>query len=501
MYKNLTMEPEHVVNYEAQQKQIEKLLVKIIERIPKTKKIGLFFSGGIDSLILAHYLKKLGYNFTCYTSSLNKEAEDLKYAKEISKHSGFKLKYKTIEIKKIPNYLKKIIPLLKDTSPIHTPIALTLYVASELAKKDNIKIILSGLGSDEIFGGYHRYKESKNLNKDLLEGLGNVYEIDIKRDKTVTKHHSLEINAPFLEEELVKYALKVPAKYKIKDKLNKFILRDLAIKEGIPEKYAFRPKKAAQYGSKFDKAIEKLAKKEKKIKSEYLKQFMKLGVLFSSGKDSCYSAYLMRKQNYDLSCLITIKSKNPDSYMYHTPNIHLTELQAKAMQIPIILQETTGKKEHELKDLEKALEKAKEKFKIQGIVTGALFSDYQRERIEKIAEKLELKVFSPLWHKDQEEVMREIIKNNFKIIFSSIAAYGLNKSWLNKVITNEDIDKLVKINKKIGINIAGEGGEFESLTLDCPLFKKKLKILDSEIKVENENTAKLIIKKAKLISK
>jgi len=226
---------------------------------------------------------------------------------------------------------------------------------------------------------------------------------------------------------------------------------------------------------------------------------MKLGVLFSSGKDSCYATYLM--SNYDISCLITIKSKNPDSYMYHTPNIHLAELQSEAMQIPIILQETTGKKEHELKDLEIALKKAKQKYKIQGVITGALFSDYQRERIEKIAEKLSLKVFNPLWHKNQEEVMREIIKNKFKIIFSSIAADGLDKSWLNKIITNEDIDKLVKLNKKNGLNIAGEGGEFESLVLDCPLFKKKLKILESEIKEENKNTAKLEIKKAKLSPK
>ncbi|MBT3690671.1 diphthine--ammonia ligase [Candidatus Woesearchaeota archaeon] len=477
--------------------QIENLLIKEIKKLPRNKKIGLFFSGGIDSLVLAHYLKKLNYNFTCYTAAYNKQSEDLKYAKEITKKLNLKLKYKIV--KKIPKYLEKIVPLLKSTNPVQVSVALTLYIASELAKKDKMGIVLSGLGSDEIFGGYSRHKTSKNLNKDLKEGLKNVYEIDLVRDQLITKSHNLEIKAPYLEKELVDYSIKIPEKYKIRDNINKFILRDLAINEGIPKKYALRPKKAAQYGSKFDKAIERLAKKEKKFKSEYLKQFMKLGVLFSSGKDSCYATYLM--SNYDISCLITIKSKNPDSYMYHTPNIHLAELQSEAMQIPIILQETTGKKEHELKDLEIALKKAKQKYKIQGVITGALFSDYQRERIEKIAEKLSLKVFNPLWHKNQEEVMREIIKNKFKIIFSSIAADGLDKSWLNKIITNEDIDKLVKLNKKNGLNIAGEGGEFESLVLDCPLFKKKLKILESEIKEENKNTAKLEIKKAKLSPK
>ncbi len=485
-----------IKKYEKYLEKVRGLIIKEIKTIPKNN-IGLFFSGGIDSLVLAYYLKKLGYNFTCYTTALNEEAEDLKCAKEVARYLNLELKYKTISIEKIPKYLEKIVPLLNDPSPIHVPIALTLHTASELAKKDKVKIMISGLGSDEIFGGYNRHKSSKNLNKDLIEGLKNVYEIDINRDKAITRYNNLEIKAPYLGKDLVDYALKIPAKYKIKKEINKYILRDLAMREGVLQKYALRPKKAAQYGSKFDKAIEKLAKKRRK--SEYLNQFIKLGVLFSSGKDSCYSSYLMKKQGYDLSCLITIKSKNPDSYMYHTPNIHLAELQAKAMEIPIILQETTGKKEHELKDLEIALKKAQKKYKIQGIVTGALFSNYQRERIEKIAKKLELKVFSPLWHKDQETEMRELIKNNFKIIFSSVAAYGLDKKWLNKIITNEDIDKLVKINKKYKINVAGEGGEFESLTLDCPLFKKKLKILESKIETENENTAKLIIKKVKLI--
>jgi asparagine synthase (glutamine-hydrolysing) len=277
----------------------------------------------------------------------------------------------------------------------------------------------------------------------------------------------------------------------------------MRLQESFPEEHALRPKKAAQYGSKFDKAIEKLAKKQNKIKSKYLEQFnnKKLGVLFSSGKDSCYSAYLMKKQGYDLSCLITIKSKNPDSYMYHTPNIHMTELQSKTMDIPLITQTTKGKKEDELKDLEKVLKKAKKEYKITGIITGALFSDYQKERIEKIAEKLSLKIFSPLWHMDQEKEMRELMKNKFEIIFTAIAAEGFDKSLLIKKITNKEIDKLVKINKRVGINVAGEGGEFESLTLDCPLFKKKIKIIDSEIKQENENTAKLIIKKATICRK
>ena len=480
--------------------KLEKLLISAIKKNAPNKHFGLLFSGGIDSLILAFYLKKLKYNFTCYTSSL-KNNKELEYTKKAAKHLKLKLKYRTIETKEIPTYLKKIIPELKQTNPITVSIALTIHVASELARRDKIDTIFSGLGADEIFGGYARHKESKNLNKDLKEGLEKVYNDDLKRDKIIAKLNKLVIKAPFLEKELVDYAIGLPKEFKIKGKINKFILRELAIKNKIKKEYALKPKKAAQYSSKFDKAIEKLAKKQNLPKSKYLNHFFNLGILFSSGKDSCYATHLMKKQNYPISCLITIKSKNPDSYMYHTPNIDLAKIQAKAMRVPIVFQETEGEKEAELKELEIVLKKAKEKYDLQGIVTGALFSEYQRERIEKIADKLELKVFSPLWHKDQKTEMNELIENKFKIIFTSIAADGLDKTWLNKLITKEDINKLVKLNKKIGINIAGEGGEFESLVLDCPLFNKKIEILDSEIIDENKNTAKLIIKKAKLSSK
>ncbi|MDP7115881.1 MAG: diphthine--ammonia ligase [Candidatus Woesearchaeota archaeon] len=214
-----------------------------------------------------------------------------------------------------------------------------------------------------------------------------------------------------------------------------------------------------------------------------------------------YATYVMQKQNYKVNCLITIQSKNPDSYMFHTPTIELAKLQAQAMDLPLILKQTKGKKEHELKDLKAAIKEAKEKYQIDGIITGALYSSYQRERIEKIADQLQLKIFSPLWHLNQETYMKELLNNNFKIIMTSIAADGLDKSWLNKEITNKTINDLVKLNKINQINVAGEGGEYETLVLDAPLFNKKIIITNSTIKEDNKNTARLIIKKAEIKNK
>ena len=156
------------------------------------------------------------------------------------------------------------------------------------------------------------------------------------------------------------------------------------------------------------------------------------------------------------------------------------------------------KKEDELKDLEKALKKAIDKFNVAGIVTGAIFSNYQRSRIERVADKLGLKIFSPLWHMTQESVLNRIIKDDFEVVISSVAAYGLNKDWLGKKIDSDFLEKMKKLNEKIGINIAGEGGEYESLVLNGPMFKKKIKIIKKKIIEEDENTARMIVEKAEL---
>jgi diphthine-ammonia ligase len=502
--------PEHKEKYEILKNNTKELFIDSIKkRLPDKKiKLGLLFSGGIDSTLIAKILKNLNIDFTCYTAGFfeenTKEPEDIIYAKKIAKELDLKLKIKFIKRDEVEQLIKKVVPLIEDSNVVKVGVALPFFVACEIAKKDNVKVIFSGLGSEEIFAGYQRHKEALDINKECLIGLKMMYERDLYRDDVVTMNNNIELRLPFLDKKLVNYTLKIPSKYKIKNDVDKFIIRDISYELGLPKYIAYRKKKAAQYGSRFDSAIKKLA--GKKSKANYLNKFLKkpnlkLGVLFSSGKDSCYALHIMMKQKYEIKCLITLKSINKESYMFHTPNINLTEIQAKAINLPIIIQETLGEKEKELIDLEKVLVKAKTKYNIDGIITGALYSTYQRDRIEKIADKLQLKVFSPLWHINQENEMRQLINENFKIILSSVAADGLNKNWLGKIITHKEIDKLVKLNEKLGLNIAGEGGEYESFVLDAPFFKQKIEIIDYEIKEVSENEAYFIINEIKLVDK
>ncbi|MCX8206193.1 MAG: diphthine--ammonia ligase, partial [Candidatus Micrarchaeota archaeon] len=178
------------------------------------------------------------------------------------------------------------------------------------------------------------------------------------------------------------------------------------------------------------------------------------------------------QRNYDVKCLISLESTNPHSYMFHTPRIDAVGGHAERMGIPLVKVRTEGEKERELGDLWRALSIAVSEYNIEGVITGALYSEYQRSRIEQVCDRLGLCVFSPLWHIDQEMHMRRLLKDGFRFIITSVAAEGLGNEWLGREITDKDIDSLVRLSKRHGINIAGEGGEYETLVTDCPLFKR-----------------------------
>lgn len=222
---------------------------------------------------------------------------------------------------------------------------------------------------------------------------------------------------------------------------------------------------------------------------------MRLAGLLSGGKDSVYAARLMQK-DHELVYLVSLRSKNPDSYMFHTVNIDLTELQAQAWNIKYFEALTDGEKEKELSDLKNALSK----LDIDGIITGAIASNYQRVRIDRIAEELELKHFSPFWGRDREELINEMHMSGMKIIFSAVAAHGLDKTWLGKTLDHEKISMLKYLSKKFGVDMCGEGGEYESLVLDAPWFCKRIDILDAK-ETWDGVSGRYDIQKAQLVDK
>ena len=212
---------------------------------------------------------------------------------------------------------------------------------------------------------------------------------------------------------------------------------------------------------------------------------MKLGILFSGGKDSMYAAWLAKKNGYQIGCLISIVSENLDSYMFHTPSIERVKEQAKVMGIPLVIVKTKGEKEKELKDLERAIGQAMKDYGIEGIVSGAVESIYQASRIQKICNKLKIECFNPLWQKNYLELLEDLIKNKFGVIITGVFAYPLGKEFLGKIIDKKMINKLIKLNEKYKISILGEGGELESFVVGGNIFKTSMKIKEKSIEYSN----------------
>lgn len=205
----------------------------------------------------------------------------------------------------------------------------------------------------------------------------------------------------------------------------------------------------------------------------------KVGVLYSGGKDSTYAAYLAQRQGHRLCCFITVKPESSESYLFHYPNVGWTHLQAEAVGVPLMTVEIKQVGEGEAYDLDEVLEAAKTRYGFEGLVTGGLASQYQKNRFEKACIRVGLTPVSPLWQVDTEAYMRSIVRDGFKVIVTGVAAEGLTEAWLGRVIDEAMVDELVKLHRRVGVHIGFEGGEAETFVLDCPLFKRRVEVLDA----------------------
>ncbi len=222
---------------------------------------------------------------------------------------------------------------------------------------------------------------------------------------------------------------------------------------------------------------------------------MKFAALVSGGKDSIFAIQKALEAGHEVTDLISIIPARDDSYMYHSINLHMVELISEASEIPLIQQESSGIKELELDDLTLALKKVD----VDGVTVGAIESQYQASRVQKICDSLDLEVYSPLWHRDPEELLKEMAKV-LDIRIVRVAADGMDESWLGRPINSTSIEQLKALNHRRMVHMAGEGGEYETVVLDAPFYKKRIEIVRSEIEwLGDQGTLNII--EAKLVDK
>ena len=204
---------------------------------------------------------------------------------------------------------------------------------------------------------------------------------------------------------------------------------------------------------------------------------LKIISLFSGGKDSAFALWCAQMQAWDVQALVTVIPKTSESWMFHYPAIEWTRLQSNAMGIPQVTIHSDGVKERELEDLKSGLAELMRTVEIDGLVSGAVSSEYQRTRLDNLCEELGIRSFAPLWHKNQERLVEEQLNTGFEIIITSCNAMGLDAKWLGKKLDASDLRRLIQLKNRYGFNIAFEGGEAETFVLWAPMFKRRLKVV------------------------
>ena len=196
---------------------------------------------------------------------------------------------------------------------------------------------------------------------------------------------------------------------------------------------------------------------------------MKLGVLFSGGKDSCLALHKVLQEGHEVKCLLSIVPENEDSFMFHKPSLELLKRQAEEIGIELKTRKSKGVEEKELKDLKKLIEQVKEN--ISGIVVGGIASSYQAKRIKKICEELSLEFIAPLWDYSPGGVWEELLREGFKVIIMKTSCEGLGKDWIGVEINKEKFEELKRLSGKYKFRIDFEGGEAETAVLWMPEFR------------------------------
>lgn len=223
---------------------------------------------------------------------------------------------------------------------------------------------------------------------------------------------------------------------------------------------------------------------------------MRVAVLATGGKDSALALYKVLNEDHEVKYLVSMIPLREDSWMFHYPNIRLVDLFAEAAEIQLVKAETLAVKEREVEDLKRLIEG----LDVDAIVSGAIASNYQKSRIEKMCEQLRLKCIAPLWHKNPLDILKEILGLKFEVIITGVYAYGFSEEWLGRKIDEASVKALIELNKQYGVSLVGEGGEYETLVLDAPFFKKRIKIVEAE-KIWKNQSGYFLITKAKLENK
>jgi asparagine synthase (glutamine-hydrolysing) len=266
----------------------------IKKRSQDLSRIGIIFSGGIDSVLVAKIAKELVPHVTCYTSGIA-GSDDIKFSKVIADQLDLDLKINELNIKDIETMLPNILNIIETTNSTQAEVSIPIYGALKLAAKDGLRVVFTGQGADELFAGYpwyaHIYAKygAKKLKEYMIQDLLLLYKETLEREDKLAMSNSIEMREPFLDSDVVKTATSIDLRLNLAGKddiFGKRVHRELAIQVGIPKHIAYREKQAAQHGAGIHGILSKIAEKngfnKKMITKEYIENISKREKLGSS---------------------------------------------------------------------------------------------------------------------------------------------------------------------------------------------------------------------------
>jgi asparagine synthase (glutamine-hydrolysing) len=262
-----------------------KALVKAMEkRTQDFERIGIIFSGGIDSVLIAYLAAKTVPEVICYTCGV-RGSTDISYARQIADRLGLNLKISELDQEQVEKLIPEVMNVIEDSNAGQVEVALPVYSAVRLARQDGIRVMLTGQGADELFGGYPWYTKVaeregyKMLRRHMVEDLLLLYKETLEREDKITMAHSIELREPFLDPEVIRVALATSLRLNVRgrdDIFGKHAHRKLAQSLGIPKDIAYRVKEAAQHGSGMHGMLDSIARKhgfsESAVPHNYLEE-------------------------------------------------------------------------------------------------------------------------------------------------------------------------------------------------------------------------------------
>ncbi len=242
-------------------KRYWKTLVEAVrKRVDGHRRIGVIFSGGVDSVLIARIAQRLGVEVRCYSSGLP-GSSDLEEARSAAADLALPLVESALSPERIESELPSILTAIESANHLQVDVAIPIYFAVKRAAEDGMRVLLTGQGADELFAGYPWYPKifaesgAEELRDSLWNDLGNLYKDTLEREDKITMFHSIELRVPYLDPAVIWVAMTIAPTLKIRDGELKYLHRLLAEEAGVPRSIAWRPKEAAQHGSNVHEAL------------------------------------------------------------------------------------------------------------------------------------------------------------------------------------------------------------------------------------------------------